>query len=389
VTSEPLLIVSDVHLGATGTAAIGRALASVIHEAAGHELVLNGDALNLSEAPLGEDPRESVARIFEAHPAVVEALRKHLERGDAVAWVPGNHDAALASPGMLDCLRRCLGVSERARLQIEWGGLRRGAVFVEHGHIHDPDNAPYHPLAPWDPETEPLGVAIIRRFLAPQGALAFAHAHETTPAAGIRKVFVRYGVRAPGMILGYFAFAARACWRAGRGSRAAGAAGSREETAYAARVGVPRESVACIFAELEPPTHLRFRRVFLRLYLDRVLASMLLIPSLAGALLGSLGAALLALICVACLALSVGRRKNRYGGRMEACLRRGGLRAAELLGVTLVVMGHTHRAEAAGGYVNTGSFGYPMRSDSSAQRVRCFLRVEADGAWERRELFAD
>src|SRR6185295_18274886 len=75
-----------------------------------------------------------------------------------------------------------------------------------------------HPLAVFSPDTEPLGVALTRRFLAPSRALAFAHAHETTPLHGLLRSFRLFGVRSPVVILRYFATAIRLCARAGRQS---------------------------------------------------------------------------------------------------------------------------------------------------------------------------
>src|SRR5690606_16338269 len=115
-----------------------------------------------------------------------------------------------------DALLDALEVDRRARLEVSPWFVRRGSVHVEHGHLYDPDNAPSHPLAPWSIATEPLGIALTRRFLAPNGVFAFAHAHETTPLAGLLRTFRLYGPRAPLIVYRYFATAIRLCLEAGR-----------------------------------------------------------------------------------------------------------------------------------------------------------------------------
>ena len=75
--------------------------------------------------------------------------------------------------------------------------IRRAGVHIEHGHFYDPDNAPNHPLSQWDHRTEPLGVALTRRFIAPNGAMMFAGAYQVTPMAGFMQVLSEYRLRAP------------------------------------------------------------------------------------------------------------------------------------------------------------------------------------------------
>src|SRR5690606_21193980 len=94
--------------------------------------------------------------------------------------------------------------------------VRRGGVHIEHGHLWDRDNAPLHPLDDWSAATEPLGVALMRRFVARRGALEFAHAHDTTPVAGLARAFALYRFRAPLVIAQYFATAGALCFEAGK-----------------------------------------------------------------------------------------------------------------------------------------------------------------------------
>ena len=70
-------------------------------------------------------------------------------------------------------------------------------MHVEHGHAYDPDNAPTHPLVVPSVATEPLGVALTRRFLAPNRAFDFAHATEITPFEALARAARVFGTRMP------------------------------------------------------------------------------------------------------------------------------------------------------------------------------------------------
>ncbi len=113
--------------------------------------------------------------------------------------------------GVREALLQKLELLPNAALEIAPWFVRRAQVHIEHGHFYDPDNAPAHPLAEWSPETEPLGIAITRRFVRPSGAYHFSHAHDTTPLAGIAKAFRVYGARTPLIITEWFQVAAGLC----------------------------------------------------------------------------------------------------------------------------------------------------------------------------------
>src|ERR1041384_441664 len=175
--SEPLIVASDVHLTRGGSERSAGRLARLIEQRPGHEVVLNGDIFNLSLAGRSADPSESIASIVAEYPTLTTALRRHLDAGHTLTLISGNHDAGVMARGARARLLQAIGAAPHARLVIEPWFIRRGEVHVEHGHVYDPDNAPAHPLAAWSPETEPLGIALTRRFLSPHDAFHFAHAH--------------------------------------------------------------------------------------------------------------------------------------------------------------------------------------------------------------------
>src|SRR5262245_24293095 len=175
---RPLVVVGDVHLAHGSKPATAQALARLVDVSAGAELVLNGDVFNLSLDPEHRDPVESMVAMLEPHEALRTSLRKKLSAGDPVTLIPGNHDADVARSGTRDAVLSWLELDSRAPFAVVPWLVRRDGVHVEHGHMYDPDNAPTHPLVPPTTGTEPLGVALTRRFLAPNKAFDFAHATE-------------------------------------------------------------------------------------------------------------------------------------------------------------------------------------------------------------------
>ena len=381
----PLIIVSDLHLDRGVDTAVTRDLAELVVTHPGHEIVLNGDVLNLSTERPGFEPASVVEQYLLGKTALVHALRAHLARGDSVTFLGGNHDAALGLPGVERAIRRVLAVDHAGSLACLPWFARRGLVHIEHGHLYDADNAPNHPLVAPTWRTEPLGIAITRRFLAPHRALEFCHRHDTTPMAGLRRVFALYGPRAPKVVLGYFAYAARQCrstWHK-RCLLAEQLEGQQMLATYAAAQGVEPDAVSRLLHDIPRPTHQRLRRTFARLYLDRVVASVGSVGGAAALVAGApMSGLLLAGAGTTYLGASLARGKNRYAGVVELALRDAALRIAEITGAEMVVMGHTHDEDYTPVYVNTGSFAYPNEPG------RPFVRVGADGSVERRRWTA-
>jgi UDP-2,3-diacylglucosamine pyrophosphatase LpxH len=358
-------------------------LARLLTSRPGHELVLAGDAFDLSLDPADRDPAESVTSLLTRHRTLVGALRAHLARGGRVTLIGGNHDAAATGDSVRQRLLAELELTQQAALTATPWFLRRGRVHIEHGHLYDPDNAPTHPLAAWSSQTEPLGIALTRRFLGPTGALQFSHAHQTTPLAGLLRAFRLYGPRAPALVMRYFQTAIALCAEAGRSQelereRERGAAGVAD---FATSTGLQADVVQRLSELAAPPTHHDFADTFMRLYFDRVIATLLL--GSAGALgvaTGSLAAAAVAAGSVAYLSMNVLGGGSRYSGRVEERLRQAALAIGELSGSELVIFGHTHREDRAPGYLNSGSFAYPGAAE------RPYLVVDPAGSAELRRL---
>ena len=187
----------------------------------------------------------------------------------------GNHDASTMREELRPRLLEMLGLDLAAPFEnLSWF-IRRGPVHIEHGHVHDPDNAPAHPLAAWSPETEPLGIALTRRFLSPNDAFTFAHAHHTTPLQGLTHTFKTFGLRAPWMVIHYFATSGRLAAEAAVPERmgAVKARGSAALADFAKHSGLSEDTLRELLGRVPRPTHEDFRDTFFRLYFDRVLAT--------------------------------------------------------------------------------------------------------------------
>lgn len=383
--AEPLLIASDVHLQPLGSERSARRLAQLVANHPGHELVLAGDVFNLSVDRPSRDPGESARATLHSYPELVAALRQHLSAGHAVTFVAGNHDAGILTHGTRERLLELCGLGGDARLAIEPWFIRRGGVHIEHGHAHDPDNAPAHPLAVWSPESEPLGIALTRRFLSPHDAFAFAHAHHTTPLEGLKRTFTTFGARAPWMVAHYFAMSGRLTAEAAVPERLAAekARGAAALKAFAERNGLAPEMVQALFDALPRPTHEDFEHTFFRLYFDRVLATAGVATGglrlLFGGPVGILGGAI-ALSSALYLRRSVKQGVDRYSSLPVKRLYAGAELVRRLTGAELVVFGHTHCEDEAEGYKNSASFSYTQRTGSP------YLFIDRNGAAERREI---
>jgi hypothetical protein len=157
--------------------------------------------------------------------------------------------------------------------------------------------------------------------------------------------------------------------------------GEAELAGCAATTGVAEATLRELLRAGPPPTHTSFGRTFLRLYYDRMLATMAIPAGLVGAFLGAgAGGAALSMASAAYVVASVRRGVNRNPGGMPGHLRRGAAVVRRLTGASLVLFGHTHREDEAEGYLNSGSFGYPQGA------ARSFLRVDGSGRAERRVL---
>jgi predicted phosphodiesterase len=358
---RPLLVISDAHLGHGVRREVGKALARAIRLHPGHEVVLNGDSFDLSVDPQSRAPAESVSSMLREHGELREALASHLATGAPIVLVSGNHDAELALPEVKRAILGVLELPEHAPLSSSPWLLRRDGVHVEHGHLYDPDNAPNHPLAVWSRQTEPLGVALMRRFVAPARAFDFAHSHESTPLRSFLRTFRIYGRRAPAVVARYFATAFALTASAGRqpGLGEERTAGARSVDAFASESGLDPDVLREIALFGARPTHHRSGATFQRLYLDRSLCTVGILAAAGVALAGGPGAAAVAAALSGYLGFSVARGVNRYGGKLEVRMRDAASAIRDRTGARVVVFGHSHIRDAAPGYLNPGSFAFP------------------------------
>ncbi|HEX6765279.1 MAG TPA: hypothetical protein VF103_07365, partial [Polyangiaceae bacterium] len=292
------------------------------------------------------------------------------------------HDADLARAGMREALLGWLELGNGAPLTAVPWLVRREGVHVEHGHVYDPDNAPTHPLVAPSLTTEPLGVALTRRFLAPNRAFDFAHATEITPLHALKRAFDTFGMKMPLLLGRYFKEAGEFCtnarWRPELlAEKRAGDVRMREAARDA---GLDEATLRALDEDRPRPTHESFERAFFRLYFDRVLAAA---GASTGTALGILArsGSLFGLGALGALYLweSTRRGTNRYEGLPVKRLRAAAERVRVLSRAELVIFGHTHVPESLPGYLNPGSFKYRAGP-------RPYAYVDETGRGERRTL---
>ena len=380
---RPLVVVGDVHLSHGGRPDTGKALARLVAKHPGAELILNGDVFNLSLDAPEREPVESVLAMLQAEPELKQALRTHLSGAGRLTVLPGNHDAAVADPALRPRVLAWLELGSEAHVAHPPWFVRRGNVHVEHGHAYDPDNAPTHPLVMPSASTEPLGVALTRRFLAPNRAFDFAHATEITPVEALVRAARAFGFRMPVLLVRYFATSSSFCRQAGWRPELARERelGDQLLPGAAKELGLDFDVLRALLEDRPRPTHESFERAFFRLYFDLVVAT---VGAGAGVTVGVLARSRSALGLAALSALylveSRRRGKNRYEGLPVRRLRQASARVRDITGAATVIFGHTHVAEASTGYLNPGSFKY------RSGEPRPYAFVERDGQAERRTL---
>jgi hypothetical protein len=286
----------------------------------------------------------------------------------------GNHDAELSREGAAAHVASALGLGPRdaRRVRTSPWFFRIGALHVEHGHLHDPDNAPAHPLVADAPS---LGVHFTKEFIAKTGAWAYLNRNDRKPLETFLSSFTLYGARAPYVVYRFFHTAATGLLRSGAlwPGEAHASEGRAREGAFAEEHDVDPELLRRMATAGPRPTLASTRDTFARLYLDRVAATVALLAG--GALLGAgqRRAGTVALAAgAAVMATSWALGYDRYRGGVVERLAEGAARTRELTGARTVVFGHTHAARAGEGYANTGSFAFPAGGEGG----RPYLEVE-------------
>lgn len=160
-----MLIVSDVHLGATTGSATSDAWVSFLDwvgersddDAVPRRLVVLGDFLDLLHPGADvRDPTAALDAVAARHRPTFAALGAAVERGVQIDVVPGNHDSELLDTDVQEHLRALVaeaaGASPRslqARLRIRrWFLLVPGFLYAEHGSQYHALNAVADPLVP-------------------------------------------------------------------------------------------------------------------------------------------------------------------------------------------------------------------------------------------------
>ncbi len=356
-----VVVLGDLHLTTQSPRALGRDLARLLTRHAGQHVVVLGDFFDfVTEVPTGGS-RRAIGTILEAHPEARRALATFLDKGGSLLFADGNHDAGMGHDELRAALAKALVLTPEARQRLTstpWF-RRDGLVHIEHGHFYDPDNAPADPLVVGQPS---LGVHFASEFINPTQAHRYLQANDATPLELLLGAFAWYGPRGPYVVYRYFHTAFQALARSGPYYRAAAERGIGDglRARFAEEAGVPRALVDDVLSIGARPTLTSWSATSARLYLDRVLATLLCSAGLltmaggrrvAGATATTLGAML--------MVTSWLRGHDRYRGAVVDRLRAAASRIADQTGAELVVFGHTHREALEDRYANTGSFAFP------------------------------
>ena len=202
------IVLSDLHLGAPGTATDDAFISFVEwltegarRDATPTRLVLLGDLLDLLHAPIGaRDPLAALDAVAARHRSALAALGAAAANDVVVDIVPGNHDSELVQPDLQEHLRDLVADAagtSTARLRSNfrvrpWFLLVPGLLYAEHGSQYHALNAVADPLAPfgrWSGRL-PLGGAI-DGFLSETEHRARAHALPRVLPAALRALAQR------------------------------------------------------------------------------------------------------------------------------------------------------------------------------------------------------
>lgn len=356
-------VLADLHLMRRTPKKLTRDLVSFIDAQRGQRIAFAGDLLDLS-AESDRVPREQgIGEVLGAHPTIRRALGEHLDHGGELWFVAGNHDAEIAASDFRSNFLASLGtrVSREEQLRATPWFFHEGGLHIEHGHLYDPDNAPAHPLSP----CPSLGVHFVEEFIAKTGAHAYLNKNDGTPLNMFLSSFKLYGPRAPYVIMRFFSTSFGALLKSGPFYRAGEREkeGAMHEPRFAEDAAVADEIIRALLDDRPLPTLASMKRTFLRLYLDRVAASLGILGGAAYLLSGkkARGTLLLSLGLLG-MFVSWSRGKNRYGGGVVRHLEEGAHRVGEITGAKYVIFGHTHRELTGERYANTGSFSFPSGS---------------------------
>ena len=354
----PILVVGDLHLARHRDPAVARDLAALLDSHPGGHLVVAGDFFDLVTDAPELSHRQAVRAVLAVQPELRRGLGGFLDGGGQLTLLSGNHDAELDRDALLDALEP--GRQARGRVRHSPWFWRQDTLHIEHGHFYDPDNAPAHPLVVGEPS---LGVHFSTEFVHPTQAHRYLQVNDDTPLKLLLAAFRWYGARGPYVVYRYFHAAFSALGRSGPLYRAGGEKqlGAERQARFAEDMGVPSELVDEVLSLGAPSTLDSWSRTAARLYLDRVVATLLCTGGLTAAASGSRrgGSAALGLGAML-MTFSWLSGHDRYRGSVVERLEKAAERIATTTATDLVVLGHTHRATDKDGYSNTGSFAFPL-----------------------------
>lgn len=372
------IVVGDLHLTRHSPPPVAADFSALLEANAGKQVVVAGDLFDLStDAPKDEHALDT---IIGSQPCLRRSIAQFLERGGHLMVISGNHDAAVTSDSLAQALD--LDGSERQRLACSPWFVRYGKLHVEHGHLYDPDNAPAHPLVVGAPS---LGVHFSAEFVHPTGAHRYLQNNDGTPLDLLLSAFRWYGRRAPYVIYRYFHAAFGALAQSGPWHRIENERklGEERRGRFAEDAGVPPSVIDAVLAARAGSTLESWSQTFARLYMDRVMATLLTGTGIGAVALGARASGVtLTTLGAMLMASSWLRGHDRYGGTVVEHLNRAADRIIDTADASFVVFGHTHREALTDRYANTGSFAFPrdapgrpfLRVADDTQLARCYWR---------------
>jgi UDP-2,3-diacylglucosamine pyrophosphatase LpxH len=426
--SRDLLVVSDLHLGedlgarSVRTERLEAALVAFLdhHATDGRSwrLVVDGDMLDLVGAVvlpadagilaglhpddhqygLGGQPgtaAHKMERVVERHEPVFRALGRFLAAGNPVSIVIGNHDAELHWAPVQEVMRAALDRFAREAGATgdqagdvtfhPWFFLEDGVAWIEHGHQYDPYCGFEEVLAPSTDEVEidPNLGALLPRYI---GTRMTEPVHDLWGLgfAEYLRFWARQGAdRLLGILLAYLDvfWRMREHWASRVPERvAARTARARARLRSLARGSkVPEDRLLALRALAPSPIQTELGRIVRALHLDRLLL-LLIGPALPLLVLlvtpwsvqPFAHAVVLALLGGWFAAALIAREPVDPSESMRLVAAR--IRA--VMGVPIVVMGHTHvptidQDGRGGTYINTGTW-----VDADPARAFTHLRIE-------------
>lgn len=363
------------------------------------QLIINGDFIDFWNIELpkleGESAQALAVRranaMFDAHPAVEDALSRFLTAGHGIVFVTGNHDAEFLYPSVRAAVARRLEGSDAAinatealddsdrdgevRLDalpmgrvrfVRWFLREAGGAWIEHGHKFDPSNSTPSSLSPTRKGVLIQTVAEVatRSFTNLMPEIDYDAPDTFTTSDYIRWALAR-GIRfLLKCILLYLRMAGRvlALW-VGPGRADKQAQQTHEEllASVAANAGLQMGTLMALEQMAPPPDTTTVAGLIRVTALDHVLISVL--PSLAAAMLVGFGGWSWTTWLLAWLVSLIGLVLIRRGRRrrdVATDMLEVAAQVGEVTGSPLVLMGHSHHGtvQRSGSvvYANSGSW---------------------------------